>query len=122
MTTNAQIIRGRTAKIVSQFWLDKDNGIVADLTGATIKCLIKASPRDADADALITKQTGGSGITITSASGGTCETVLLPTDTAIPASYNKVYFEVVAKLADGSLIGSGVDDIDVLGNVLKTLF
>ena len=53
-----------------------------DLTGATLRFLVKRSAGDDDEDAVITKATGGSGITIAPGTGGTATIAIAPADTA----------------------------------------
>lgn len=116
-----QAIRGRTYVIESTVYTDKDQGVKADLTGATIKAMLKVNARDTDVNALVTKASGA-GIVVTDAANGVCRTTFTAVDMNLPASYNLLYLEVVAKLSDGSFIGNGIDEVQIKGNVLKTLF
>lgn len=114
-----RIVKGRHAKIISTFYLDYKSKLTASLTGSTIKAMFKNNPHDADADALLTKLIG-TGITIT----GTdyiCETLLTGAETVLFYN-NKIYFEIVAKLAEGTLISEGVEELNVVPNLLKTVF
>jgi len=115
--------RGQTEKFLAQFYLDYDAGIVAPITGATIKCLFKYDPRDLDgASGVVTKQTGGSGVVITDGPNGICEVTVAAADFN-NVQVNKLYMECVAKLIDGSYLrGDGIQEVEILGNVVKTLF
>lgn len=116
------IIRGQTEKFQAQFFLDKDNQIPAVITGATIKCILKPEVRSADgATGVVLKQTGGSGIVITDGPNGICEVTIAATDFNTVA-YNSLSMECVAKLADGSFIRNGIEEVRIEGNTLKTLF
>lgn len=116
-----KITRGQTVPIRTKFYTDKNNGILANLTGATIKFIVKKNSRDTDTDALYTKLVG-SGITVLSPlTGGEIETILTAADTNVIAQ-NKIYVEGIAKLSDLSFVRTGIDEIEVEGNVLKVLF
>lgn len=109
-----KVVRGRTLIVESTVFIDRPT--VADLTGATIKAMFKASQRDADGDAIFVKDA-----TITDAAAGLCRSVLSAAET-LTITQNKIYFEVVAKLADGTFISGGIEELEVSGNLLKTLF
>lgn len=115
----ASVIRGRTWKIKSIVWLDKDAGLKANLTGATIMTMFKVSPRDTDAQAVLTKSTADS-VTITDAANGLCQTLVSPSEAnTIGSSINTLFFEVIAKLADGTEISSGIDQVTIEGNIKR---
>lgn len=48
----------------------KQDGTAVDLTGATAEWLLKSDARDADSEALLTKDTAGGGVAITDAEAG----------------------------------------------------
>lgn len=119
--TDAIAIRGNTLQIRSKCWLDKDSSIIADLAGATFTSILKRNPRDKDSDAILTK-TLGAGVTVVApASGGIFLTVFTAAETNVLVQ-NKIYFEGVVKLADGSFLRTGIQEINIEGNVLSTLF
>jgi translation initiation factor 1 (eIF-1/SUI1) len=113
------IIRGRSATIEATIYLDKANGILADLSGATIYTIFKKREEDLDTEKLFEKSIG-SGVTVVSATAGTIKTVINPVDTN-SLTVKKIVYETVAKLADGTLIGNGVKTIEIYGNVRKIL-
>lgn len=91
----------------------------ANLAGATVKCYIKKRPDDADTEVLI--PVANLVVTITDAGNGLCEVAIAPVDTNT-LSYQKVFYEVVAKTAGGAYIGNGVGELEIKPNVGKTLF
>ena len=109
-----KVVRGRTLIIESTVYAYRP--LVANLAGATVQTMFKINARDADVDALYDKTA-----TITDALGGVCQTVLSAAET-LTLTQDKVFVEVVAKLSDGTFIGSGITELEVEGNVLKTLF
>ena len=115
------VTRGATLKIRSSTYVDKTIGQMANLTGSTIKSMLKRNLSDSDADAIATKQTGSGVVVIGNAADGIHETTFTAAEiNAI--SQNVVFFETVVKLASGEFIRSGIDRINVEGNVVKTLF
>jgi hypothetical protein len=57
------------------------NGVVVNLTGASLRFTVKRDAADLDVDAVITKTTG-SGITVTNAAGGIARIDIAATDTS----------------------------------------
>lgn len=115
------IVRGATVTINATVWLDKKNKIPMPLAGnGGIKTIVKKNPRDVDADALFVKSLGA-GIAILDAPNGQIQIVFTAADTNVIAQ-NRIYYETIAKLADGSFNRSGIDELEVEGNALKTLF
>jgi hypothetical protein len=110
------LVKGSSAKFVSTVYLD-DNGTLANVAGATIKLQIKKRDTDTDAQALLLK-TGS----ITSAALSTMEVPITAAESLALGSYNEVVYEIIVKLADGSFIRSGVKKLQLLPQVLKTLF
>lgn len=93
----------------------------ADLTGASIKTMVKRNVNDADAAAILTKQVGSGIAIIAPATNGESETTITAAETNV-ITYDVVYVETVVKLSNGEFIRSGVDRLEIKGNVLKTLF
>lgn len=83
------ITRGTTNKITA-YWRNQDN-TRRNITGATVRFVVKVKETDTDAAALLTKQTGGSGITITNASQGEFEVALAAADLVGLVSREKEY-------------------------------
>jgi hypothetical protein len=114
------IIRGRSATIEATIYRDKDNSIIADLTGATsITLTAKKREEDLDTEALFVKSVG-SGVTVISATAGRANVQIDAADTN-SLTLKKIVYEIVAKLSDGTIIGNGVRTVEVFGNVKKTL-
>ena len=117
-----KIIRGNTTPLISVCYLDSWGNQIADVTGATIKAVFKKNPKDSGADVIIPTKRVGSGVTIIApGTNGVVQTLLTATETNA-ISQNKIFFELVVKLADGTFIRNGIEEIEVTGNVLKTLF
>lgn len=109
-----EIVKGNSVKFSCV--VKDNNGVVIDLTSATLKLVVKKNDSDLDSAALVNKN--GSIIT---ANAGTCEVVLTAAESnALP--YDNVVYELIVKLADGSYIRTGSDRITLRANVLKTLF
>lgn len=115
------IIRGRNATlecVVYSKWTGQaSTSIPANLAGASVKCYIKKRPDDADSEVLIPVIDGS----ITDAVNGLVDVPITAANTNI-LSYQKVFFEVVAKTAGGVYIGNGVGELEIKPNVGKTLF
>lgn len=79
LTTQLSIVRGDTCawSVAVTF-----NGAVFSLVGCTLRFTVKRSPKDSDADAVITRTSVGNGISITDAANGLAQIVLTPTHTA----------------------------------------
>lgn len=75
-----------------------DGTTALDLTGATVKWKLSRTPQTA---ALVTKQTGGSGITVDSAASGTFTVTLESADTATLAR-GRYYHETQVIDASGN--------------------
>jgi hypothetical protein len=115
-----EAVKGSTIKITTTFYLDAAKTLIANLTGATVRFMIKRQVNDPDSTAIITKNVG-SGITLTLPLLGICETLIVAADTNA-LSDSKVYFEIVAKLADGvTYIRSGSEELILKSNVAKVL-
>lgn len=114
-----EVVKGSTVAIQSTVYADIDNTIPADITGADITVLVKKLASDPDSATLITKVVGG-GVTITSGPEGLCETILSALDMN-NLSYNSVFYEILVNLATGVYIRSGVEEIVLKPNLIKTL-
>lgn len=113
-----KIVKGSTIRINSVVY--SDNGItVASIVGATITAMFKKSHTDLDSAAVLVK-TVGSGVTITDGVNGACETLLAAADTN-GLSYTRLYFELLVKLSNGEHIRSGITELELEPNVVKTL-
>ena len=110
-----EIVKGATARIRATVYTD-DGITVANLTGATLTAIFKKNARDLDADALFTVVPA-----ILNAGDGTIEGTIAASQTN-DLSYPVLYFELVAKLSDGSFIRSGVVEMALVPIALKTLF
>lgn len=88
MTLDANFVQGND--ITLEFTVTDEDGAALDITGATVKWSLK---RAIGETADLTKQTGGSGITLTDADGGVFEVELTDTDTA--ALYGEYVHEAV---------------------------
>jgi hypothetical protein len=117
------MIKGRSTilecVVYSKWTGQASTSIPANLASATVKCYIKKRPDDDDTQVII--PVVNLVATITDAVNGLVEITVAPADTNV-LSYQKVYFEVVAKTAGGAYIGNGVGEIEIKPNVGKTLF
>jgi hypothetical protein len=91
----------------------------ANLTGATVTALFKKRFDDTDANALLTKSVG-TGVTLSDPTVGRCDVALLASETN-DLSYGSIFFEILVKLASGQYIRSGIEEIVLEQNVVKTL-
>lgn len=112
------IIRGSTVTIQATVYTDQSKQTVANLTSATIFCIVKKRSEDLDTEALFSKSVG-SGITIVGATTGRCDIVFTATDTN--TQLKQLYYEIVVKLSDGTVIRNGINEIKMYGNVRKVL-
>ena len=114
------IIKGESFSIdavVYDKWTgETSTSTLANLTGATVKAYFKVLVSDSDAAALLTK-TG----TITDVLNGGASVQVLASDT-INWTYAQVWYQVVAKLADGTFRFGQSTRLDVKPSVLKSLF
>lgn len=116
-----EVVKGSGFSIEHTFYKkwtgDETTSEPANLTGATIKTIVKIRASDPDSAALINKVG-----TITDAVNGKAITSYSGADTN-GLSYSTLYYESVAKLADGAtFVRGGVRKLTLLPNVLKTLF
>jgi hypothetical protein len=111
------LIRGESCKFFVTVYADASRKILANISGATIKLIIKKRDTDTDANALINKNG-----TILSSTDATAEVLLLASESNAFAAYNELVFEIIVKLADGSFIRSGTEKLNLKPSVLKTLF
>jgi hypothetical protein len=112
-------IRGSSLTIESTIYKDQAKTEIADITSATIFCIVKKRPEDLDSEALFSKSVG-SGITIVTPLAGRCDITFTATDTNI--TFKQCYYETVVKLADGvTVIRNGINEVRVYGNVRKAL-
>jgi hypothetical protein len=114
-----EIIKGATLDILHVVYVDPEGVTPANLTGATMRTMVKARQNDSDGSALITKNIG-SGITITDAANGKATTRIDAADTN-SLSYEEVFIETQCKLSDGRIIRSGAERFQLLPNVQKVL-
>jgi hypothetical protein len=114
------IVKGSSVDILAtvySYWTgDASTSVIANLTGSTINAYFKNRPGDSDANAVFTK--GG---VVTDPTNGICKVTIAAADTNT-LSQPKLYYEIVIKMADGTYIRTGVQDIILDPNVGKTLF
>ena len=110
------LIKGNSLTIDCVVYTDQDLLLIANLTGATIKLYVKKKDNDLDINAILNK-TG----TVTGATTGQCQVTITAAESNA-LTYQKLALEIVAKLADGTYIRTGVVDLNLFPNVGKTLF
>jgi hypothetical protein len=110
------LTKGNSLKFVCTVYTDADNKVLADLTGALVKLIVKRRDTDLDSAALVNKAGA-----VTSIQNGTCEALLLASESN-SLFYNRVVWEIVVKLLDGTFIRTGAQPLDLETNVLKALF
>lgn len=119
-----RVVRGRSLTINCEVLSSDTENVFSktpiDLTGCAVKAIFKYDPNDTDASAILLKEIG-SGVTVVSATTGKLDISLGALDT-IKFLQNKIYFEVVVKLANNSLVSSFIREIIVEPNVLKVPF
>jgi hypothetical protein len=115
----AEVVKGSTVKIESTVYSDIDLNLAVSITGSTITVLVKKSPNDLDAVALLTK-TIGTGVTIIDGPAGRFDTLLAASELN-DLSYSSIYFESLCKLSTGEHIRSGIEEIVIRPNLIKTL-
>lgn len=117
------MIKGRDAvlefTVYSKWTGQASTSTPANLAGASIKCYIKKRPDDSDTEVII--PVANIVCTVTGAGDGLGEAAIAAADTN-GLSYQKVFFEIVAKTAGGKYIGNGVGELEIKPNVGKTLF
>lgn len=113
------MIKGITVTITNTFYRDIDKTVIADLTGAVVYFIVKNRPDDLDAAAIFSKSIG-IGITVPTPSNGKALVVIAASDTN-SLTQKKVYYETFAKLADGTIIRNGINELALLGNVRRSL-
>ena len=111
-------IRGSSITIQATVYTDQTKTVAADITSATIFCIVKKRPEDLDSEAIFSKSVG-SGITIVTPLAGRCDISFSASDTNL--IFKQVYYEIVVKLASGTVIRNGINEIKVYGNVRKVL-
>jgi hypothetical protein len=115
-----EIIKGSAFDIeatIYRVWTgDLSTSVPEDLTDAEVKCIVKIGVSDKDSDAVLTKD----GV-ITDAVEGLC-TVSFDADDTNDLSYAKIYYEIVAKLADGKIRRTGLKELYINSNLMKDLF
>lgn len=113
------IIKGSSVKVTCKIWKNWTGQVStsepANLTAGSVKLYAKIRPTDSDASALFTKIS-----TLTDPLNGLCEIPIDAADTNGLSHYALCY-EIVAKLATGSIIRNGVKPLNLKQNVLKTL-
>ena len=115
-----KIKAGTSFRIASTIYLD-DKITPANLTGALITTFLKKTLQDTDASALIKKDNAAlTGVTVISAAGGTCETLIAAAETN-KFRHDKVFVEVLVKMADGNYIRSETDEIEFERNLINSL-
>lgn len=112
------LIKGQSATIQSTVYTD-DGNQKANLTSATITFMLKANPTDLDSQALLTKNVG-TGVTIINPTEGICSILLTASDTNT-LSYQSLYFEILVKLSTGAYIRTGIEELILNKNLIKTL-
>lgn len=115
-----EMIKGETKLIRGTVYSDwtglVTTSTLANLTGATTKGYLKN--RDTDSDAVAVATINGVNIDAVNGEVG----VTIPAATTNALSQQKLWFEMVTKLADGSYIRSGAQELVLKPNVGKTLF
>lgn len=110
------IVKGSSVKFSLTVYIDDAATTLANLTGATIKLMVKNRITDPDASALVDR-TG----VVTDAVNGLAEVVMLAAD-SMALNYFSLKMEIVVKLSDGSYIRTGPIDLHLIEAVKKTLF
>lgn len=111
-------IRGSSLTIQATVYTDQTKTVAADITSATIFCIVKKRPEDLDSEAIFSKSVG-SGITIVTPLAGRCDISFSASDTNL--IFKQVFYEIVVKLAGGTVIRNGINEIKVYGNIRKVL-
>jgi hypothetical protein len=112
------ITKGQTTILESVVYTN--NGLAtANLTSASVSFMVKKNVADLDAEALITKSVG-SGIVITDAVNGVLQITLNASDTN-DLSYQSLFFEILVKLSNGTYIRTGMEELIINRNLIKTL-
>jgi hypothetical protein len=115
-----EIIKGSSVILEStvySYWSGSvSSSITANLAGAIVKCYVKKRDGDSDANALLTING-----TVTDTVNAICQVIITAAQTN-GLSYPNVVFEIVVKLADGSYLRTGVEQLIIKPNVGKTLF
>lgn len=120
-----EIVKGETATFEGtaySYWTGvAATSTIADITGATIKTLIKRNLGDADGAAVINV----TGVVLSGTAGTFRSTITAAVSNALTEITDKAvdwYYEHVIKLADGTTyIRSGAGFVTILPNVLNTL-
>lgn len=116
-----RLVRGKTAKLtylVYSIWTGiAATSTLANISGSTTKVYFKNKESDSDAEALFTLNG-----TIVDGPNGSGE-VLIPAANTNELYQQKIVYEVVCKLSDGTTyIRGGSEDMILEPNVGKTLF
>lgn len=109
-------IKKNTAFTVDLAFTEAD-GTPLNITGGTVRFMMKANESDLDAAAIVSKQTG-SGVTITDASLGTAEATITSTDLAtIPQT--KLFCEGAVYVSGQCIARTETVLVTVKTNVIK---
>ena len=108
------MIKGSSFKVIANVYLDRSRSL-ANVAGSTVQLIVKKSFNDSDALALFSVN----GV-VSDASTGEVQAGLTATQTNT-IKYPMIYWEIVVKLLDGSVIRSGVSKEPVESNVLKAI-
>jgi len=120
-----EIVKGESATIESttySYWSgEAASSTIADITGGTVKFMLKRNFTDADGSAILNLSGA-----IISGPAGTCRVTIAATDTNsltdITDHQVDWYYEIVVKLVDGTTyIRSGVQFITILPHAIKAL-
>ena len=115
-----KIKAGTTFRIVSTVWLD-NKITLANITGSVVTVFFKRGLQDGDASAVIKKDNALiGGVTFITPLAGKLETLILASDTNRLMN-NKLYVEVLVKMADGNYIRSETDEVEFERNIINTL-
>lgn len=98
---------------------DEDTGAPVDLTGAALHFMVKARPRDDDADALIDLELG-SGVTVTNAVGGlaTVDIAAADTDDLAPGAF---WWELQAQDATNRVITLAGGRFAIVADIVRSV-
>lgn len=115
-----EVVKGSTFQIeatVYSYWGGTvETSQPADLTGADVRCMVKRRVTDTDADAIIDRAAE-----ITEPAAGKCIVQFNAADTN-DLSYAKLYYDIVAKLSDSTVIRIEASVLQLVSNVRKTLY
>lgn len=110
-----EVKKGTSFRIHSVIY--QDELTLANLVGATATAMLKKDATDPDASA-VASYTIGSGI---QDAGNSILVTTIPASATNNLSFQKLFFEILVKLADGTFIRSETDEINLKRNIVNTL-